>query len=397
MTDPAFHLPPLLQPADLLALISSLGLPAPASTEPLTVTASFHRIYLIHFPPSATPSLAPARPNHDGSTTLVLRVAGPHLPRIKTENEIALMKWVRENTSIPVPAVIRWDSSCENVLGREFSLLERIPGRSADKIIWDADDEKKRKIVAQLVGFLAQLREKSTWRHVGGLRVDDDQGAIVPGPVVDEWFWMGPQLARFWGGTGETVDSLNPVSGPFATWAAHADASMGKYIRVISLHPQLAWMRDLIPRLESFRAFVRPRADELEDTEYVLAHRDLHLANVMVDGAGTVTGVLDWEFGGVVPGPRWDPPNAFLYPWGGGEGDEAKRERDRMRGWAREICRSRGLGEDLVDGIRYRGCQEGVHFVLNYTRAICELWREERGGEQGWRKTLEGELGKLGL
>ncbi|EQB51638.1 hypothetical protein CGLO_08797 [Colletotrichum gloeosporioides Cg-14] len=398
MDDPASHLPPPQSPATILALAASLGLPAPTSTEPLTVTAAFHRIYLLHFPASAAPALAPAKPDEDGSVTLVLRVSGDHLPRIKTENEIAMMRWVREHTSVPVPAVVRWDSGCENVLGCEFSLLERVRGCSADKVFWGMSDAVRRKVVEQLVGFLAELREMSAWKHVGGLRVDE-AGEIVPGPVVDEWFWMAPMVERFWSGTGETVESLNPVDGPFPSWGKHVDAALGRYVHVISRHAALQWARELVPRLEGLRAWVREEEHEREmgDTVYVLAHRDLHLANVMVDEAnGTVTGVLDWEFGGVVPGPRWDPPNAFLYPWGG-EGKEARRERDRMRGWAREVCRERGIGENVVDGVKHTEVQERVHLVVNHVRAICELWRENRENERAWGKVVEEELTKLGL
>ncbi|KAL0937441.1 kinesin light chain [Colletotrichum truncatum] len=374
---------------------ASLALPTPTSTEPLTVTAAFHRIYLLHFPSSAAAELAPARPNTDGTTTLVLRVSGPHLPRIKTENEIAIMKWAREHTSVPVPAVIRWDSSCENVLGNEFSLLEKVPGISADKLFWDMSDEIRRKVVEQLVLFLAEIYKNSTWKYVGGMKVDE-KGEIGPGPLVDEWFWMAPQIERFWGDKGETVESLNPIDGPFEDWAAHIDAAMEKYVYVINHHPSLEWMRDLVPRLEAFRKYIREHKQEMNETRYVLAHRDLHLANIMVDKDGTVTGLLDWEFGGVVPGQRWDPPNAFLYPWGGKD-DEARNERDRMRGWAREFCRVKGIDEEVVNGVEYRGVQETVHTISNYTRAICELWREHRENAREWRKTLEGGLNKLGV
>ncbi|KAK1713798.1 phosphotransferase enzyme family-domain-containing protein [Colletotrichum acutatum] len=382
MADPAANLPPLLTSTQLLAFTTSLNLPPPTHTEPLTVTAAFHSIYLLHFPPSAYPNLAPARPNADGTITLVLRVAGPHLPRIKTENEVAVMRWVRQHTSVPVPAVLRWDSSCENVLGCEFTLLERVEGVSADKVFWELGESERRRLIEQLL--------------VGGLRVDD-KGEIVPGPVVDEWFWMEPEISRCW--DGETTETLNPVGGAFSGWAEHLDKSVEKYVYAIGRHPSLEWMRDLVPRLEAYREYIRVHADEVDDTRYVLSHRDLHLANVMVDGEGNVTGILDWEFGGVVPGPRWDPPNAFLYPWGG-EDDEivAKAERERMRGWAREVCLEKGIEGEVVAGWPYKGIQETVQKVVNFTRAICEVC--PRGQEEKarvWRVSLESELTRLGL
>ncbi|KAF6827837.1 hypothetical protein CPLU01_08856 [Colletotrichum plurivorum] len=399
MADPASHLPPPLTPATLTKFITSLDLPLPTRTEPLTVTAAFHKIYLIHFTASASSSLTPAKPNTDGGVTLVLRLAGPHLPRIKTENEVAMMRWVRENTSVPVPAVIRWDSTTKNPLGCEFTLLERVQGRSADKLIWGMGEEGKKRLVGQVLGFLAQMKEASDrvgWGHVGGLKVDRETGKVVPGPVVDEWFWMEPEVQKFW--QGETVESLNPVEKPFKGWAELLEASMGKYVYMIERHDELAWMRDLVPRLEAYRTWLATHPEEME-TNLVLAHRDLHLANVMAEEDGTVTGILDWEFGGVVPGPRWDPPNAFLYPWGE-DGDTAKRERETMRGWAKEMCQERGIGMEVVNGVGYRGKQESAQRVGNFTRAICEVcpWGEkEKDKAVGWRGSLEEELGKLGL
>ncbi|OHE99813.1 hypothetical protein CORC01_04949 [Colletotrichum orchidophilum] len=411
MAESAAHLPPLLTPTEIAAFSTSLGLPKPTQSEALTVTAAFHSIYLLHFPPSAAAHLAPARPNGDGTTTLVLRVAGPHLPRIKTENEVAVMRWVREHTSVPVPAVLRWDASSDNALGYEFTLLERVPGSSAEKVFWGLGESARRRLVEQLVGFLAELWERSegVWRHVGGLRVGEG-GEVVPGPVVDEWFWMEPEIKRYWGGLtgggegldaagGETPETLNPVGGAFSSWAEHLDVSVEKYVYAIGRHPLLEWMRDLVPRLEAYREYVRVHAGEVDDTRYVLAHRDLHLANVMVDGEGTVTGILDWEFGGVVPGPRWDPPNAFLYPWGGGKDEQVeKAERDLMRGWAREICREKGIEVEVVAGWPYRGIQETVQRVVNFTRAICEASPKGQGDKaRAWRVSLESELAKLGL
>lgn len=394
----AYHLPPLLRPADLADFIESLGLPPPTRTEPLSVTASFHRIYLIHFPASSADVLAPAKPDAEGGEiTLVLRIAGPHLPHIKTENEVGVMRWVRENTSVPVPAVIRWDSTGDNLAGCEFTLLERVKGRSADKLFWGMGEGARRRLVGQVLGFLEEMRvasERVEWGHVGGLTVHRGMGEVVPGPVVDEGFWMEPDVRALW--AGESVESLNPVEKPFGGWAELLGASMGKYVYMIERHDEMAWMRDLVPRLEAYRAWLATHPEEME-TKLVLAHRDLHLANVMAEEDGTVTGILDWEFGGVVPGPRWDPPNAFLYPWGEDE-DAAKRERERMRGWAREMCKERRIGVEAVDGARYKGKQESAQRVGSFTRAICEVcpWGE-KDKAVGWRRTLEEELGKLGL
>lgn len=47
----------------------------------------------------------------------------------------------------------------------------------------------------------------------------------------------------------------------------------------------------------------------LEDEPFVLSHNDLSQHNILVDGGGALTGVLDWEC--VLALPRW---KACYYP-----------------------------------------------------------------------------------
>ncbi|KAL3965235.1 hypothetical protein ACCO45_002239 [Purpureocillium lilacinum] len=153
-------------------------LPLPASIDALQVTAAFHSIYLLNYTAS-TPAeaLLPARARRpDGSLTLVLRISGNHIPHIKTANEVATMTWVREHTSIPVPAVVAWDDCSgsggggkgpTNPLGREFTLLEWVPGRSVDRMYTRMTEAAKVRLVQQLTDYLVEMN-KFEWHHVGG-------------------------------------------------------------------------------------------------------------------------------------------------------------------------------------------------------------------------------------
>ena len=167
MSSPRDHLPPRLSVKEIHALLAHLSLPLPASIDALQVTATFHSIYLLNYAAS-TPAeaLLPARARRpDGSLTLVLRISGNHIPHIKTANEVATMTWVREHTSIPVPAVVAWDDCSgsggggkgpTNPLGREFTLLEWVPGRSVDRMYTRMTETAKVRLVEQLMvsGFI---------------------------------------------------------------------------------------------------------------------------------------------------------------------------------------------------------------------------------------------------
>ncbi|PYH43723.1 phosphotransferase family protein [Aspergillus saccharolyticus JOP 1030-1] len=377
------YLPPSLSAEKINALILSLSLPPPISITPLEVTAAFRSIYLVTFPPSTTK--INARPNPDGSISLVLRVSGRQLPRIKTLNEVGVMSWVRANTSIPVPAIIRYDATEDNPISHEFTLLERAPGISVDKIYDTLSDETK----TDMDGY------------VGGLTLTTS-GQVTHGPPIDETYWQTPDLEKYWSlGTSATpeteisLETLNPiVPGGFPNYVAFTVSCLNRYISAINLHPSLEPYQALVPQIRAFTEGLQRRelAEQLNQVPYVLAHKDLHFANIMCDPAQPgcpITAVLDWEFSGVVPAPRWNPPRAFLYnmKWRA----EDKAEQTRMEAVFEEVCREKGaewLLEEMQWGSRL---QEEVQKVVNHLRAIVEVCPKGQSGEkvEQWKKTVE--------
>jgi hypothetical protein len=57
---------------------------------------------------------------------LVARVARRFMPRLKTQSEVATMRYLRENTPIPVPIVYYYDSNPYNRLGGEYILMSKV-------------------------------------------------------------------------------------------------------------------------------------------------------------------------------------------------------------------------------------------------------------------------------
>lgn len=62
------------------------------------------------------------------SEACLMRVSLPVDPRYKTESEVATIEFARQNTSLPVPQIIAFDSNNENELGFEWILMEMMPG-----------------------------------------------------------------------------------------------------------------------------------------------------------------------------------------------------------------------------------------------------------------------------
>jgi len=124
------------------ALMKSLNLTIPLSITAPKVSAAYHTIYILSTPPQAE---------------YVLRICYPLLPSIKTENEVAILSWVRQNTKIPVPEVIAYSSSADNALGQEYVMLSKEEGETLSDMYTEFDEQEKVGVVDQLVDFLLGL------------------------------------------------------------------------------------------------------------------------------------------------------------------------------------------------------------------------------------------------
>ncbi|KAI9926035.1 hypothetical protein ASPWEDRAFT_37945 [Aspergillus wentii DTO 134E9] len=387
MATPVEFLPPALAEDTLRAFAASQHLPNPIAIQALTVTAEYHSIYVLSFSPDDGKAISPSLAiTPDGSVDLILRVSGQHIPRIKTENEVAVMTWVRENTTIPIPAVIRYDATPNNLLGHEFSLLGRAPGKALHQIYDDLSQGQLEQIVDQIIDILVQLHKQS-WHSISGLAFSPSSHAVIPGRVVEETFWQAPEVARHFP-SSESVDTLN-LQGPYESYTAYIAGSIRTYQHIIRLHPSLEPFRDLLPRLDAW-VDALGQHPELNNTRYVLAHKDLHMANIMYDeSTGRITAILDWEFSGVVPSQRWDPSRAFL--WNGQRSASAAEEQKRLRKMFEERCEARGVGELLDEAEHTSALQETMQEGISYLRAIVEVC--PRGQKQdkvgGWRAMVE--------
>lgn len=48
------------------------------------------------------------------------------MARIKTESEVATMRYLREHTSVPVPIIYHYDANPYNRLGGEYILMSKV-------------------------------------------------------------------------------------------------------------------------------------------------------------------------------------------------------------------------------------------------------------------------------
>ncbi|KAL2201818.1 APH-domain-containing protein [Sarocladium strictum] len=372
-------------------------LPEILSIEPMNVTAQYHRLYTIKL-------AAQLDKHHLPYDELILRIAGRHLPAIKTRNEVATLLWLRAKTTIRVPDVISFNDSDQNILGYEYTLMTKEDGVVLSDVWDDLTEEKQDHVIGQLIDHMVELH-RIPWDGIGGLSVD----VMIPGSeptlgrVVDEDFWQTQDIAKYWS-EEETVETLN-IGGPFKTYLDLVIARVRLYIKLIQKHPSLEFMQDDLPRLDAFIEVLKSRKDagtadpdRLNQTKQRLVHRDLHFGNILIDlPTADIYAVLDWEFAGVVPFIEWNPHKAFL--WNARDGPESAQQKEKLMKRFERLCWETKAVPLLLDAKFSSPFQEKVHNVHNYLRAIVEVCPRGQRQDlvQGWRQTVLDNLKAFGV
>ncbi|KAJ6571950.1 kinase-like domain-containing protein [Mycena capillaripes] len=296
--DEAFATQQVLSDSSISAIFSvHLGL------DPTRITASenqgqFHKVYFV--------ALAEKDGHPWSGREVVLRVARRTIERIKTENEMALLRILRAG-GVPAPEVVFFSSDPDNAVGYEYNCLERIAYPSLADTWMNLSLAQLDRVLDQFVDIFMKLWLLDVPHTHGSFAL-----AGTPGPVIEETMWTLPDIARYFHAppynlTSETFATLNPTSF-YASWPSYICAFLQTYAHIIAIHPAVDWLRDLLPSLQRLIS-VLGAAEEawvqrLRDTPELrgrLFHRDFHFGNILADGEGTVKAVIDWEFAGIGP------------------------------------------------------------------------------------------------
>ncbi|KAJ7512586.1 kinase-like domain-containing protein [Mycena galericulata] len=295
--DEAFAKQEILSHASISALFDEhLGL-RPTSIISPESQGSFHKVYFV--------SLCEADGNPWSSRDVVLRVARKTIVKVKTENEMALLKLLRAS-GIPVPEVVFFCSDPDNPLKYEYNCLERVRYPSLEEIWPTLSPAQLDRVLDQFVDIFIRLFSTSVPPNHGSLALDGN-----PGPVIEETMWQLPDIQRYFHAdpynlTDETFASINPTEPGYTSWPAYVSAFLKKYHHVISIHPAVDFLRDLLEPLQglitTLDAAEAPWVRRLRDEPALrgrLFHRDVHFGNILADRDGTIKAIIDWEFAGI--------------------------------------------------------------------------------------------------
>jgi Phosphotransferase enzyme family len=158
------------------------ALPRHLNLEFLTGGA-YHELFRVMFEENTLPQ------------TVILRVSKPSDPYYTLESEVATMM-MAATLGIPVPRIYSFDSSAQNPLGLEWSLMEFIQGSSFED--WDyasGNSSDSLRILGQLASHLETLRSVA-FSQIGNLYFDWVRHAFFVGPVVDSSLIRNAEAAQ---------------------------------------------------------------------------------------------------------------------------------------------------------------------------------------------------------
>ncbi|CAI7649441.1 unnamed protein product [Penicillium glandicola] len=193
-----------------------------------------------------------------------MRVSLPVYPHNKTLGEVTTLRFLRRATDVPVPEVIAFDDSGNNEIGFEWILMECMPGISAYKI-WRTLSAFQKAALVQPHPQKEQPGEMVSAR--GPFRSSYDWLCSYLEVVIKDQITAKEEAE-------EAEDEEDEEDAAFALGLAH---------RLVALLPKI------FPSLQN------------PPERSVLLHEDLSLNNILVDGQGNITAIINWECVSAMP------------------------------------------------------------------------------------------------
>jgi hypothetical protein len=197
------------------------------------------------------------------------------------ESEVATMRYVKANTSIPIPEVYSYESSGNNDLGCQYIIMEAVYGRahchSESSLLLNVPEKEMSKVCMQLADYVLQLNQLR-FPRIGSLYFDESDSSIQIGDVFR---------------VRETFKSCTTSHEYFYSIAS---ASLKRAIELDdSEHRQNCFLFGLLQRAISTK-FRRPRSES-----FPLAHPDFHARNILFDDNFNIVAILDWSYSHTIP------------------------------------------------------------------------------------------------
>ncbi|KAI1449263.1 hypothetical protein F5Y02DRAFT_373799 [Annulohypoxylon stygium] len=298
--------------------------------------------------------------------------------------EALMMDKLSQETTIPIPNLIDFDSSPHNKLHVPFLIMTYVEGQTLDQVWFGKYGENERairarrsKVLHNLAQSMLQLGRYQFER--GGAPVFDDREYLVGvGPLRE--LDVQAMVNRWLRNEECEKEPIYAEIGPFNDATEMYTALLNKY--PCDVEPNTGVDRLLRLLINFIREPPRPRSVKGKEKEggekkmnFVLTHSDLKMHNIVISEEGNIEGILGWDSVRIVPKsvgneafPSWlvRDFNPFVWRWRPGP----------------EFWRNKGYYEEDAEGNRHEDAPWLLRELRDQYAAILNAEHLERGVER---------------
>lgn len=204
-----------------------------------------------------------------------------------TLHDVAVLKFVRKNTKLPIAKVIGWDDSYDNVLESPYMVQERLPGTNLSSIWFDLTQDQLSSALQQVMNAQRQLHAIKSDR--GGVLRPLNNRIKRTKSLIQQVDRFDVNLPRF---APEDITPTPPSKAEtnYEFLLELMDRVASRYSNCIT--PELQQLRKIILALRS-RGFL------LDTDQFHLVHSDLYPRNILVEtpteNSIKISGIIDWD------------------------------------------------------------------------------------------------------
>ena len=233
----------------------------------------------------------------------ILRIPRPQMAEFGyIEREVAIVRYVRQHTTLPVADIIGFDATANNPLDSGYVVQSRLPGVSLNTV-WDDLTHDQRCTVAQEIGKIVLALQDVKHSSPGIVEASLAEGGSpnfsispfdIKSPHDVEWRSKIPRRVTKTAIETSTRTPLDWFGTQFGRWLA--DELLANPAQILYWDYQIRFV-EVAKQMDSLGF--------LGDGQNCLCHFDLAARNVMVDispnGSLSISGIVDWDSAAFAP------------------------------------------------------------------------------------------------
>ncbi|OBT43157.1 hypothetical protein VE00_07719 [Pseudogymnoascus sp. WSF 3629] len=238
----------------------------------------------------------------DNAETVVARLpfafSGP--PSLATNSEVATIRYLQANTSVPIPKILDWSDDPSNAIGSEYIIMEHAAGTQLHQKWPTMAIDQQIRCIDAIYRKLKEVVDIKFPAYGSVYFAGSSLDSTCKRPL-DQNFSVGPHCsARYWDCNGVILPHTVMASSISAFLESHVNSAphnLRRYHGSVSTHLRL---------LEFGRAVINNMSKDhrIRDAAApTLFHPDLHKRNIFVsdDDPTVITSIIDWQSASIEP------------------------------------------------------------------------------------------------